>query len=190
MRWCLNVLFDPGPDANPRVILTSNPDNFSMLSKLLSAPADVAAKAWDLLMTLPTNPVIQSGIASISAPASVTDDGTAAAGVAVPWNTLIDTSSPFRLLYALQIVDTLSDVSAEDGDATVTVVDHVDEAETKDKADKVDKVDTGNAAEESPLKEDGAARGAGARLMAFCECSGDLATLAVSGCGMINGLID
>ena len=96
--------------------MTANPDNFTLLSKLLSAPVDVAAKAWDLLMRLPTNPVIQQGISDISAQSEAT----------VQWNSLIDTSSPFRLLYALQIVETLTDVSDIDGDSTVTAVDHVE----------------------------------------------------------------
>jgi hypothetical protein len=47
--------------SNPRVILTSSPANFALLSNLLSAPVDVAAKSWELLMRLPTNPAIQQG---------------------------------------------------------------------------------------------------------------------------------
>jgi hypothetical protein len=50
--------------SNPRVILTASPDNFVLLSNLLSAPVDVAAKSWELLMRLPTNPAIQQGVYS------------------------------------------------------------------------------------------------------------------------------
>jgi hypothetical protein len=52
--------------SNPRVILTASPDNFVLLSNLLSAPVDVAAKSWELLMRLPTNPAIQQGVCVFS----------------------------------------------------------------------------------------------------------------------------
>jgi hypothetical protein len=53
--------------------------------------------------------------------------GIASATDAIEWGTLVDATSPFRLLYALQIVDTLTDVSDMDGDRTVKAVDHAPE---------------------------------------------------------------
>ena len=101
--------------ANPRAILTADPYNFTLLSKLLSAPVDVAARAWELLMRLPTNPDTQRAIGGIASSSSPDD-------APLHWPSLIDASSPYRLLYALQIVETLTDASDGDGDATVTAV--------------------------------------------------------------------
>jgi hypothetical protein len=50
--------------------------------------------------------------------------GIASATGTISWDTLVDATSPFRLLYALQIVDTLTDVTDLDGDRTVRAVDH------------------------------------------------------------------
>ncbi len=125
--------------ANPRAIVTANPDNFTLLSKLLSAPVDVAAKAWELLMKLPTNPVIQQGIANISAvamhPLGASEQSQQAQPL-VQWSTLVDATSPFRLLYALQIVETLTDVSDTDGDCTVYAVEHAPEKPAGESASK------------------------------------------------------
>ncbi|CAG8541215.1 3475_t:CDS:10 [Ambispora gerdemannii] len=86
------------PKANEEVNEADMPVN--ILSKyvdqffvMLQLEEEYASQIWDLLMRLPTNTRILNSLKTLEAP--------------VEWNTLLDSQSPFRLLYALQIVDWL-----------------------------------------------------------------------------------
>jgi hypothetical protein len=137
-------------NSNPRVILTAESRNFELLSRLLSAPVEVAGKAWDLLMRLPTNPLVESGLAALGSGAPDAAGEPATADIA--WDSLLDSTSPFRLLYALQIVESMTECTdAVDGTVTVlvpaekpavaTAGQHTDESESK----------TGGAADDHDL---------------------------------------
>ena len=128
---------------NLRAAISSNAGYFDLLSRLLSAPVDVSGKAWELLMKLPTNPVIETRLAALSEGtlllvavwfvmllyAVITaclicgTDGTLPA-----WDALLDPLSPFRLLYSLQIVETLAAGASAEAAPDITVEDVPDAA--------------------------------------------------------------
>lgn len=68
-------------------------------------------KVWDLLMLLPTNGHMLEELSDLSTHIPVangTGPNAGAAGTAaVHWDELLDSSSTFKLLYSLQIVDSL-----------------------------------------------------------------------------------
>ncbi|KAG9286507.1 hypothetical protein G9A89_014673 [Geosiphon pyriformis] len=74
----------------PTNLLSKYVDKFFVMLQL---EEEYAAQIWDFLMRLPTNRTMLSSLKSLGAP--------------VDWNSLIDSRSPFRLLYSLQIVDWL-----------------------------------------------------------------------------------
>lgn len=79
---------------NPRLLMTSNMDFFHLLFDALAAPSSVAAPAWDLLQRLPTNADMVASFAQVPAADSTVD-----------WAQLLDSRTPFKLLYALQVVE-------------------------------------------------------------------------------------
>lgn len=86
----------PRPAETPRHIL-SRPEYFQQLFTMLDLTAPVAQTTWDLLMLLPTNQEMLSNLRS--------DGGTGAH----TWSRALDPRSAFKLLYSLQIVQSVID---------------------------------------------------------------------------------
>ena len=87
----------------PRHIISLSEDYFELLFQMLSLGGDTMHRVWNLLMRLPTNPTVLDAISSLSA---IDDDN---AG----WETLLDPTSTFRLLYALQITEAFMQAGGE-----------------------------------------------------------------------------
>lgn len=89
----------------PRHIL-SRPEYFQQLFAMLDLTAMVAQGTWDLLMLLPTNQEMLSNLRG--------DCGEAAAQT---WSRALDPNSVFKLLYSLQIVQSVIDKELRLGEA-------------------------------------------------------------------------
>ena len=85
------------PDSFPSKTL-STPENFDRLFMLLNLEEHIAQQAWDLILFLPTNERLRHAL----------QDTTQAT---VDWNAILPPRNTFRLLYALQIVDSMLDAS-------------------------------------------------------------------------------
>lgn len=101
---------EPTQDVNnlPSTIL-SQQQYFHQLFDLLTFNETIGKKVWDLLMLLPTNRHMLEELSELSThPAAPygTANGTVEGG-AVKWEEILDPSSTFKLLYSLQIVDSL-----------------------------------------------------------------------------------
>ncbi len=79
---------------NPRLLMTSNLDFFHLLFDALAAPSEVAAPAWELLQRLPTNAEMMERFSKVPE-----TEGP------VTWSDLLDSRTAFKLLYALQVVE-------------------------------------------------------------------------------------
>ena len=73
---------------------------FSQLFELLEYNERIAQKVWDVLMLLPTNQKIYDTISTIT--------------ITTNWNELLTTTSIYKLLYILQIIDSIIDFNGED----------------------------------------------------------------------------
>ena len=78
---------------SPSLLLSNNSDYFSQLFSLLDSNEIISEKVWALLSGLPFNPEMKSRLHKI-------DESTV-------WEDFIVTSSPFKLLYSLQIIDSI-----------------------------------------------------------------------------------
>ena len=126
---------------NPRLLLTANVAFFHLLFDALSAPAEVAAPAWDLLQGLPSNTAIVDSFAGIPK------------GDAAPaWSTLLDSTSTFQFLYGLQVVESL--IQSPD----IGSVESIDAAEAKAVADVTAQREKAAAARESAAASGGEAQ--------------------------------
>ncbi|GAB0489246.1 hypothetical protein MMPV_000463 [Pyropia vietnamensis] len=107
-------------DVVPRRVLSRSPyfDHFFQLME--AGDEDLSTQLWELLMRLPTN---EATLEALQNPESVAE-----------WRSLLDAASPFRVHYALQIIDSLCqspDVGEDvdmggDGACTATAVPAVD----------------------------------------------------------------
>lgn len=79
----------------PNNILANDSTYFNELFSCLTLGSDIGDMVWDLLMKLPTNTHMHNTITEL------------ASATSVHWDSLFDPSSPFRLLYSLQIVQTI-----------------------------------------------------------------------------------
>ena len=84
-----------------------------MLFKVLELGGDTAAKAWDLLQQLATNPQQYAKLAALELPTGA--DGNP------DWDAFIQTSSIYQLLYSFQIIEALIDDEGSEGAEKVTV---------------------------------------------------------------------
>lgn len=97
----------------PRYLLIQNADHFDLLLQLLDLGGETLEKVWGLVMNLPTQEAVLNGLTDLS---SVSDDGHG-------WAVLLDPHSPFRLLYALQVVGSLIHIGDRDvGDSVPAAV--------------------------------------------------------------------
>jgi hypothetical protein len=95
--------------ANLPSTILSQQQYFHQLFDLLTFNETIGKKVWDLLMLLPTNRQMLEELSELSthpAPYSATNSNGVEGG-AVRWEEILDPSSTFKLLYSLQIVDSL-----------------------------------------------------------------------------------
>mmetsp|Transcript_12467 Transcript_12467/g.20271 ORF Transcript_12467/g.20271 Transcript_12467/m.20271 type:complete len:3278 (-) Transcript_12467:248-10081(-) len=90
----------------PTTIL-SKQQYFDQLFDLLSVEQGIGQKVWDLLMLLPTNERMLSDLEALPQPESATEGSNGPRPCSCSWSTLLDSRSIFRLLYSLQIVESL-----------------------------------------------------------------------------------
>ena len=99
--------------ALPRYAVAAKEEYFDLLFQVLGLGGDTAAKAWDLLQQLATNPHQYAKLAALELPAGA--DGSP------DWDAFIQTSSIYQLLYSFQIIEALIDDEGEEGAEKVTV---------------------------------------------------------------------
>ncbi|KAI9136811.1 hypothetical protein BKA69DRAFT_1128787 [Paraphysoderma sedebokerense] len=92
---------------HPSYIL-SQPNNFDRFFQMLQLPDQYSSKLWEFLMILPTNEAKLTAIKELD----TSTDGQQK--INIDWPALFDSQSPYRLLYAVQIVNALIHTS-EDG---------------------------------------------------------------------------
>jgi hypothetical protein len=98
--------------AMPRYLLSANAEYFNLLFQSLTLEGKgIADTIWALLMRLPTNPVLHNALISLD---GVRQDKSS-------WNTLLDSSNMFKLLYALQIIESLTEPVSISSDDPVEV---------------------------------------------------------------------
>lgn len=91
----------------PSAIL-SQQQYFHQLFDLLTFNESIGKRVWDLLMLLPTNNQMLEELSDLTTHASSAQNGTPnGAETTVKWDDLLDSTSTFKLLYSLQIVDSL-----------------------------------------------------------------------------------
>ena len=78
----------------PRYLLGTRPEYFDLLVRLLDLGGNTMERVWALLGSLPTQQHVLDGLSSLT---SITEEGDG-------WEGLLDPSSTFRLLYALEVV--------------------------------------------------------------------------------------
>ncbi|SPQ99121.1 unnamed protein product (mitochondrion) [Plasmodiophora brassicae] len=84
----------PEGEGSPRDILSSSDEYFGILFRALELGDDrLSGQVWRLLMGIPSNPSLKHKIVDMPLGGSEPD-----------WSRLFDASSPFRLMYSLQIV--------------------------------------------------------------------------------------
>ena len=88
----VNKIFKPN-------LILSDPVHFNQLFELLIINEEIALKVWDLLMLLPTNDEMMNKLKNSSQSSSQTQ-----------WNQIIDVNSLFKLLYTLQIIDSMTQI--------------------------------------------------------------------------------
>ena len=97
----------------PRNILCTNQHFLDQLFELFDSqesPKQISQHVWELLMLLPTNPRILNELHSLESNAE--------------WDKLFNPHSPFQLLYALQILESIVlEVSKDDVSRVFCVVD-------------------------------------------------------------------
>jgi len=80
--------------------------------RLQSKARSMSRKVWDLLMLLPTSPSILQGFKAINQPpppvTASSCDVSASAATLIDWSSLLDPLSPHKLMYSLQVVESLS----------------------------------------------------------------------------------
>lgn len=87
------------PKSLPGFILTQKQENFDLIFSALNED-ELANDAWDLIVKLPTNPMIFQRIQNLEF-----DNN---------WETLLDSTSNHRLLYALQIIESFMEDPPEE----------------------------------------------------------------------------
>ena len=100
---------EPAPDAAnlPSTVL-SQQQYFHQLFDLLTFNETIGKKVWDLLMLLPTNRQMLEELSELSThPATPYGTTNGVEAAVVKWEEILDPSSTFKLLYSLQIVDSL-----------------------------------------------------------------------------------
>lgn len=93
----------------PRHILSSEPAYFGLLFRALALGDDeVTSQVWTLLQRLPTNPELYHALSTLDfARLQQPQPKSQPQSQPVDWNATLDSSSEFKLLYALQIVEAL-----------------------------------------------------------------------------------
>jgi len=92
-------------EVTPRQIL-SRTKFFEQLFSMLNMGAGIAQSTWDLLMLLPTNRQMMSDLRNCAS---------STAEAAPAWNRTLDPTSVFKLLYTLQIVQSVIDKELQEG---------------------------------------------------------------------------
>ena len=113
----------------PSLVLCNNARHFGTLFELLELPeaADQAEEVWMLLMRLPTEEALLGGLESLQAVKTPQPD----------WNALLDSTNIYKLLYQLQIMESLVQPAGNDGAQDSAMVDDggaLQEAQLKDRA--------------------------------------------------------
>lgn len=82
------------------LILVNNPSYFQLLFSLLNYESIDRLKVWEVLMRLPTNPVMLEELKHVKEQKSSNS---------LDWNNILDSrpTAVFKLLYSLQIIDSL-----------------------------------------------------------------------------------
>ncbi len=84
----------------PRYLLASHNQYFQQLFEALSADnSEVVSQVWALLQRLPTNPTLKHELVSLEVVQTPEPD----------WNRLLDSRSVYKLLYSLQIIESLAE---------------------------------------------------------------------------------
>ena len=81
----------------PSYILSREEMYYKELFESLELNQDIAQYAWEILMLLPTNQKIYNSISSIT--------------ISTNWNELLNTKSMYKLLYSLQIIESILNIS-------------------------------------------------------------------------------
>jgi len=97
------------PAMTPACLLVATAANFDALFRLLALEDEVSSRTWQLLMNLPTDSRMVDGLHAIADAPLDNGEMQDGSGAAVPtnWQALLDPTSSFKLLYALQVVDML-----------------------------------------------------------------------------------
>ncbi len=83
----------------PRYILSKNPKSFALFFKILDLGEFAAEQTWNLITRLSTNEEIYQNILGMKAETLPNNN--------LDWSKLIETKSVYRLLYCLQIIESL-----------------------------------------------------------------------------------
>ena len=102
----------------PRFMLSHRADYFGALFELLGEEA-LTADVWELIMRLPTNPYMAAELSELTVPKNTAPGSERDAA----WASLLDPSSPLKLLYSLQIVEGLAEHRDGVEDTSTTVGD-------------------------------------------------------------------
>lgn len=90
----------------PRYILSTNTEYFHLLFSLLGYGDQVAVEAWKLLNRLPTSPQIFADIVQLKGVRDVPESEKT-------WRHILDSSSSYKLLYALHVIEYLMEDEEE-----------------------------------------------------------------------------
>lgn len=93
-------LVELGSDVVPRRVLSRSPYFDHLFQLMEGSDEGLSSQLWELLMRLPTN---EATLEALQNPDSVAE-----------WRSLLDAASPFRVHYALQIIDSLCQSHAAD----------------------------------------------------------------------------
>ena len=86
----------------PRYKISEKPEWFGMLMRLLDVHGEVANNSWNFLKTLCTNPYIYSKVLRLDK------------NEKFDWSEIFDKNNVFRMLYSLQILESLLEVKPLD----------------------------------------------------------------------------
>ena len=82
----------------PRYKISDNPEWFGMILRLLEVEGEVANNAWSFLKTLCTNPPLYNKVLRLDKDPSFS------------WDSIFDKNNIYRMLYSLQILESLLEV--------------------------------------------------------------------------------
>jgi ubiquitin C-terminal hydrolase len=118
----------------PRAILSSTDEYFAVLFEALNIENEsIASSLWSLLQRLPTNPAMRHDLVSLELVTSTPNPD---------WNSLLDSRSAYKLLYSLQIIESLTDSHPVDASSNSSSTTDSKNAAVDDKKQDMDDAKT------------------------------------------------